>query len=82
MNAIEMRTSLTGAAIRSASIVSLSVSLISISGYLFGVPRVWDWGGPIGMAFPTALAVGINSICLYIIGSLLSRSGCLKGHFH
>ena len=57
-------------AARSCSLTSLVIVGGVITGHLFGIPPLESWGGPVQMAFPTAVCILFNSCAIIILSTL------------
>ena len=45
----------------------LTIGLVNVSGFVFGLPGLYTWAHDVAMAFPTALAFLLTGVSLIIL---------------
>jgi len=47
----------------------LTIGLVNVSGFVFGLPGLYTWAHDVAMAFPTAIGFLLTGFCLIILAS-------------
>lgn len=60
--------------------ISMALGALSIAGYLFGIPGLYQWEAAVGMAPNTAIAVFLSGLGIAILGNSDSVWRCDAGN--